>query len=227
MRAFFLALFLITSVIFSPAHAKEYGYYNIERIFIESETPSGKQYAISGNYLDQIMNDLALHAKYYPPQFDTPEDRQRAIRDVTILSGMLDIIVKDPNPHPEILLRAGFVNSIGYNLDIAGSSEKTISIFQKLLKVDPGNPQGNYLYGLFLAGANKQTEALPYVQKAIAADIVDAIYTLGMIYLSLGEKQKALEALESYKQRNPKDDNTSKIIEAIRNGRIEFKKSPS
>ena len=209
---------------FSLAQAKEYGNYDPKRIVTFSETPSGKQAGIDLNYLDQILNDLGLHATNYPPQFDTPQDRQRAIQDIKTLSGMLDILLSDPSPNPEILLRAGFINSLGHNLDIPGSGEKTSAIFQRLLSASPSDPRANYMYGRFLAGANKPEEAIPHLEKALAAGVGDAAYALGMTYLSLGDKEKALENLEDYRKRSPNDGNAAVIIDAIRNGKIERKK---
>ena len=79
------------------------------------------------------------------------------------------------------------------------------------------------MYGRFLAGAKKPKEAIPYLEKALEAGVGDAAYALGMTHLSLGDKQKALENLEDYRKRRPNDENTVKIIDAIRNGTIEFK----
>jgi hypothetical protein len=132
---------------FSLAHAKEYGTYDTRCMITVSESASGKKYGFDIKYLDQMPNDLALHAKHYPPQFDTPQDRQRAVEDVKTLSGMLDILVNGPSSDPDFLWRAGYLNSLGYNLDISGSADKVTAIFQKLLAAAPSDPRGNYLYG--------------------------------------------------------------------------------
>lgn len=146
-----------------------------------------------------------------------------AIQDVKTLSGMLDVLINGPTPNPELLIRAGLLNSIGYNLGITGSVEKTNSIFQRLLSVAPSDPRGNYMYGTFLAGAGKPNEALPYLEKALAVGVVDSAYAIGMTYLTLGDKAKALENLEAYKRLKQDDTNVGKLIEAIRNGKVEVK----
>ena len=79
------------------------------------------------------------------------------------------------------------------------------------------------MYGTFLAGVGKPKEALPYLEKALAVGVVDAAYAIGMTYLSLGDKEQALKSLENYKQRKPSDENVVKLIDAIRNGKIEIK----
>jgi tetratricopeptide (TPR) repeat protein len=224
-----VTLFLLSALLSSSslAYGKEYGDYDPKRILTFTETSSGKSYGIDGRYLDQILNDLSFHAKNYPTQFDSHQDRQRAIQDVKTLSGMLDILINGPNPHPELLWRAGFLNSMGHNLDILGSAEKAVAIFQKSLSISPSDPRSNYMYGTLLASIGKWDEALPYLQKAHSAGVADAAYSLGMTYLSLGQKEKALEHLEIYRQRNPNDGNIGKLIDGIRNGKLEIKKSSS
>jgi len=221
----FLFVILVAAMI-PGASAKEYGSYDLKRLLTVSETPSGKKRGFDVAYLDQMLNDLSAHAKNYPPQFDTPQDRQRATQDVKAVSGMLDILIDVPNPNPELLARAAYVNSMGHNLDIAGAGEKANSIFLRLLAVAPSDPRGNYMYGTFLANVGKPREALPYLERALAASVSDAAYTIGMTYLSLGDKEQALKNLEDYKRRKPSDGNVEKLIDAIRNGKVEFKRSP-
>lgn len=224
MRKFLFIIFALSLA--STASAREYGTYDPKRLLTVSETPSGKKYGFDSAYLDQMLNDLSAHAKNYPPQFDTPNDKQRATQDVKTLSGMLDVLINVPTPNPELLVRAGYVNSIGHNLDIAGAAEKADSIFRRLLAASPSDARGNYMYGTFLAGVGKPKEALPYLEKALAVGVSDAAYAIGMTYVTLGNKGQALKNLEDYKRRKPGDTNVDKLIDAIRNGKIEFKRAP-
>jgi len=83
------------------------------------------------------------------------------------------------------------------------------------------------MYGTFLASSGKPKEALPYLEKALAVGVTDAAYAIGMVYLTLGNKEKALENLKAYKRRKPNDGNVDKLIDAIRNGKIELKRNPA
>lgn len=83
------------------------------------------------------------------------------------------------------------------------------------------------MYGTFLAGVGKFKEALPYLEKALSVGVVDAAFAIGMTHLTLGDKEQALKYLEDYKRRKPSDGNVDKLIDAIRNGKVEFKRSPS
>ncbi len=224
MRKLLLTIFVL--LLATTASAKEYGSYDPKRLLMVSETPSGKQYNFDGAYLDLMLNDLSAHAKNYPPQFDTPQDKQRATQDVKTLSGMLDVLINVPTPNPELLVRAAHINSMGHNLDVAGAAEKANSIFQKLLTDFPSNPRGNYMYGTFLAGVGKPREALPYLEKALAIGVVDAAYAIGMVHLALGDKEQALKNLQDYKRRKPSDTSVDQLIDVIRNGKIEVQRHP-
>lgn len=220
-----LAVFLMAEIFWGAAVAKDYGHYDPVLILTVTENSFGRKHGIDTIYLDRILDDLAFHAQNYPPQFDSPQDRQRAVRDIKTLSGMLNILVNGQSPHPDILLRAGHLNSIGYNLDVPGSGERTRTCFKKLFETAPSHPQGNYLYGIFLAGAGKPGEAIPYLERAFRAGVTDAAYSLGMVYISMSEQQRALEYLGIYHQRRPNDKHVVKIIEAIRSGNIKVERT--
>lgn len=146
-----------------------------------------------------MLNDLAAHAKNYPPQFDTPQDRQRATQDVKVISGMLDTLVNVPNPTPDLLLRAAHLGSMGHNLEIPGAADKANALFLRLPQLEPAHPRGNYLYGTFLAGAGKPREALLYLEKALAAAHRGCRLHPGHgSYLSLKDQDRALKYLEDY-----------------------------
>lgn len=79
------------------------------------------------------------------------------------------------------------------------------------------------MYGVFLAGAGKPKDALPYFEKALSLGVIDAAYGVGMTYLALGDKEQALKNLEDYKRRKPSDGNVDQLIDAIRNERLRSK----
>ncbi|MBI4756335.1 MAG: tetratricopeptide repeat protein [Betaproteobacteria bacterium] len=206
------------------ASAKEYGKYDPGRLLVVSETPAGKKRGIDVAYLDAMLSDLASHAMRYPPRFDSIEDRQRAARDVTALSGMLEVLANDPAANPELLVRLGMLHSMGHNLDLAGAAQKASVTFQRLLSASPSHPRGNYRYGMFLAGTDRAKEAIPYLEKALAAGVPEAAYTLGMAHLSLGNTEKALIHLDDYHRRHPGDADAAKFVEALRGGKVEVRR---
>jgi tetratricopeptide (TPR) repeat protein len=72
----------------------------------------------------------------------------------------------------------------------------------------------------------KPKEALPHLDKALSLGVSDAAYTIALTYLALGDKEQALKNLEDYRRRVPADGTVDRLLDAIRNGRIEFKRSP-
>lgn len=219
-------LFALLMFITIPlAHSKEYGQYDLKPVRTIVKAKSGNHYGIDVNYLDPILYDLGLHAKNVPPQFGSAEEQQRAVRDINAISGMLDVLVNQPKADPELLVRAGFINTLGRNIGIPGSAKKAHSNFKKLLKIKPADPQGNYLYGTFLAGEGKVKQAIPYLEKALSVGIPDAAYTLGMAYRSLGNKKKALDNFEIFKKRSPfYDESVDGIIEELRKDKTKNKR---
>ncbi|MDO8385569.1 MAG: hypothetical protein Q7T13_04095 [Polaromonas sp.] len=217
---FFVTLLLAAICGASPAWAAPYGNYDARRILSVTDTPTGKRHGIDLQYLDSMLADIASHARNYPPVFDSDADRQRATRDTATLAGMLGLLTQDASAHPEILLRAATVNSYGHNLQINGAAEKANTLFQRLLAAAPDHPRSNHAYGVFLAGVAKPAESLPYLEKALAAGVVDAGYALGLVHLGLGDQARALQYLETYKARVPADPQVAALIEAIRSGKV-------
>ena len=223
MRRIALGTVLLSIAVLGQA--KEYGHYEIKSIATVSQSATG-QHSVTINFslLDQLLADLSIHNNNYPAQFDTAEDRQRAVRDVIAVSKILDILLDNPSPNAEVLLRAAEVNGIGHNLDIPGAGEKAMTDFTALLNRSPDDPRADYLYGKFLVSAGKPREAIPLLEKAKATTALNADWTLGLAYLALNARAKALESLEEYVKRVPNDKNAAKLIDAIRNGAVEFKK---
>jgi tetratricopeptide (TPR) repeat protein len=199
-----------------------YGNYDARRILTMTETPSGKRGGIDMRYLDQMLEGLASGAANYPPKF-SEQDTQRAARDARTVAGMLDILVKDPNAHPEILFRAATVNAMAHNLSVPGAAEKAAVIYQRLLALQPESPRTNFHYGAFLGNTGRFRESVGYLEKALAAGNINAAYSLGLAHLALEDKDKALRYLETYQARGGQAD-VSKFVNALRSGKVEIRR---
>jgi tetratricopeptide (TPR) repeat protein len=208
------------------AMARSYGHYDIKKLITVAETAPGKHSAtINIGYLSQILDDLGRHAATYPPHFESAEDRQRAERDVSTISGLLDPLSTDISHSPPLLMRLALLHAFGHNLDIPDSSQKAVAAFTTLLSLTPNDPQANFRYGVFLATATKNAEGIPYLEKAKSLGILNAEYWLGLSYQLTGDKAKAVENLESYTKRVPSDENAARMLDAVRNGKVEVKTS--
>ena len=203
------------------ALAKEYGQYDFNLILVAAASP-GTGGRLDIGYLDRMMQDIGQHASNYPPHFDSAQDQQRAQRDVGSLMGMLDAGFGAAAP-PELLLRMGILGSFGHNLQIPNAAGYAQVRFIKLLQAKPGDAMANYHYGQLLSGTGRVTEALPYLTKAKDKGVVPALYALGMAHLAQGDKAKAIEMLSAYQQAQPADQSVGKLIQGIRDGKVEVK----
>ena len=196
------------------ALAKEYGQYDL-KLLLGASPPPGKGGTFNVAYLDRVLQDLGQHAANYPPQFDSARDQQRAQRDVGFLMGMLDAGFGAAAP-PEVLLRMGTLGAYGHNLELPNAAAYAQTRFTRLLQTNPEHVAGNYHYGQFLAGTGRAKEALPYLTKAKDKGVVAALYALGMVHLSLGDKPRAIEMLTAYQRAEPTNGSVGKLIQAIR-----------
>jgi tetratricopeptide (TPR) repeat protein len=200
-----------------------YGNYDVRRILTTTETPSGRRGGIDMRYLDRMLADLASGAANYPPKFDE-QDTQRAARDATTVAGMLDILVRDPKAHPEILFRAASVNAMAHNLSVPGAAERASAIYQRLLALQPENPRTNFHYGAFLGNTGRFRESVGYLEKALAGGNINAAYSLGIVHTALGNKDRALRYLETYQARGGRDE-VGTLMQALRTGQVEIKRT--
>lgn len=206
-------------------NAKEYGSYDLKKIVTSTDSPAGKKYGVDGKLIDQILLDLSTHAQDYPPKFDQFADRQRALKDARALGVLMEGLVDAPNTHPEVLIRAAHLYSIAHNLEIPGSADKAAAIYQRLMLMQGSDPRTNFLFGRFLSSAGKPEKGLPLLNKALAGGIDEAAYSLGLSYLALGDKAKALEYLEQYRQKSPDSARLAVVIDAVKSGKLEVKRS--
>ncbi len=206
------------------AQAKEYGQYDVKNLMAVEESTPGKPTAkIDIALLDQMLDDLATHAYRWPVKFDSADDRNRAEHDVVSFSIVLDPLADNFTGSPRMLLRLAMLHAMGHNMDIAGSSDKAVALFTKLLQVAPNDPRANLEFGAFYAKTTKVAEGIPFLEKAKALGAANADYWLGVSYMTLGEKAKALENLESYAKRVPADADVQRMIDAIRNNKVQTK----
>ena len=219
-----LAAICAAFVLLAPTYAlaRAYGQYDL-KLLLEPSPSAGKGGTFNVAYLDRMLQDLGQHAANYPPQFDSAQDQQRAQRNAASLMGMLDAGFGAAAP-PELLLRMGALGTYGHNLELPDAPAYAETRFTRLLQTNPEHVAGNYHYGQFLAGTGRAKEALPYLTKAKDKGVVAALYALGMVHLSLGDKPRAIEMLTAYQRAEPTNGSVGKLIQAIREGKMEVKR---
>jgi tetratricopeptide (TPR) repeat protein len=194
--------------------------HDMRQLLIPASKPGGGG-TLNLAFLDRVLADLALHAADYPPQFDSPEDMQRARKDARTLIGMFHQAFGAAPPQG-LLLRMAMLGTYGHNLDVPEAAAFAQNHFQKLLATDAGHATGNYQYGAFLAATGRPRESLPYLNKARDQGVTPALYSIGMAQLSLGDQKSALVSLDEYLKRNPTDQRVRMLADAIRSGKVKI-----
>jgi hypothetical protein len=135
-----------------------------------------------------IALTVGRHAGTYPVHFQFPDDRQRAERDVSAISSLLDPLSKD------------FL-----------TKRSRLTIRRPTISTAP-----------FWLRRRKRGKACHFWKKAKNLGVVNADYWLGLSYVSVGEKAKAIENLENYTKRVPGDQNAARILDAVRHDNVKF-----
>jgi predicted Zn-dependent protease len=137
---------------------------------------------------------------------------------------VFDTLAETESNEAGFLVRAGFAHSMGHNLDFEGSAKKADSLFRRLLRLHPKHPRGNYFYGMLLAGTRTRAfEGIPFLERALSLGEENASYTLGLLYVQKGDREKGLSFLRRYSKRNPDDAHAIRMIRAVEEDRVQFK----
>ncbi|QYM78721.1 hypothetical protein K0B96_15675 [Horticoccus luteus] len=188
---------------------------------------SAKEVSLSLKSIDSTLSVIAPHAQDFPPSFSSVAERRQIEAQLRELLVMLDAAVAQYPDNPELLFRDGFANAMGHNLDFEGCAQKYFKAFDRLLELKPNDSRANFYYGAFLsATAARQKDSIAYLEKALALGVTDAHYTLAFVYLSQGDKAKALSHLREYAKLHPDEPAIVQKISEIENARIEIRHEP-
>jgi len=169
--------------------------------------------------LTAALNEIAPHARSYPPKFSSPEERVQTEKHLKALLAQLDKISDRYPDDEDILFIKGAANAMGHNLDYPGCADKARAAFDRLLAIDPNNRRALYEYGGFLSGTTLLDKAIPYLDRAVQLGEERAHYTLAFVYIKKGDPQRALPEFEAYLKADPEDATAKKFVADIRSGK--------
>jgi tetratricopeptide (TPR) repeat protein len=162
------------------------------------------EYSIDNEVMGKVYARIAVHSKYYPPEFEGNAQEVEIRAELKNLLNTLDVINKYDTSNLVLLGWVGMLHSLGYNLDLPGSGEKATIAFTELLKLDPDNPEGNYRYGLFLSQtSNGQAESIGYLSSALDLGVKEAKFDLGRTHMQLGNNDLSIQYLKEYAIEEP------------------------
>jgi tetratricopeptide (TPR) repeat protein len=177
---------------------------------------------------EKFINELAPHARYYPPQFESPAQRELMLAQLREMLPSINA-ASDLDPEdPRLLFLKAYANSMGHNLDLSGCAQLAIRAYGELIALRPQFRQAYYYFGGFLAGTKFFADSIPYLQKAIQLGETDAHYTLALVYLMQKDAPAAVAQFKTYLLTNPDNALALKLVAAIESGKdpVGFQFSP-
>jgi len=170
--------------------------------------------------VDDLLQTVALYAGDYPPRFDNAAERTDVTDKLTRLIVLLSAVDTGADVNVEVLRREAFAFNLGCNLHLRNSCDKTAESYQRLLAMTPDDPAANYLYGVFLSGTvSKQSDAVPYLEKAAKLGVKQANFTLATVYLMLHDKDRALSRMQAYSADFPGDAGAKQFIATLQSNK--------
>jgi predicted Zn-dependent protease len=136
----------------------------------------------------------------------------------------LDALVGGHPDDPEFLLRDGFANAMGHNLDFKSCAQRSAKIFEHLLMLRPDDKMANLHYGAFLGGVGRAKESIKYLGKAVELGASEANYSLAITYVMLEDKKQAILHLNTYVSLYPRDEGAKKLLAALESKNLKIER---
>ena len=184
-------------------------------------TPAPTDEIIDVTEVDKDLTLIEGKARHYPTYFSNKIERYKAEKKIKQLTQKLDLIAVDPRASYEVLLRAMKAHVLSRNMDVGPDAAfKSAVYIQRLLKLQPNDPETSFWYGFTLGEGGGFKESIPHLDKAMKADYQEAYLSLAHSYLQMDHKKDALTMLNNYKIKFPDDAaNTDRLIGEIEAGK--------
>lgn len=154
--------------------------------------------------IDDFLSIAEGKARHYPPHFANRQERSGYENKLKTISQQLDTLAANPNASFDVLIRAFKASVMGRNLDLGSSyTTKSLTYAQRLLKINPNDPEANFWFGFGLSEGGGQSEAIPYLNKAMQGGLQEAYLSAANNYIALEQKKNAIQTLKNYKIKFP------------------------
>lgn len=156
--------------------------------------------------VDDFLQLVEGKARHYPPQFTDKNERRGYETKLREVTNQLDALAAPDNASYDVLIRAFKATVMARNLDLGQQyTTKSLKYGQRLLKINPNDPETNFWFGFNLSEGGGQREAIPYLDKAMKAGVQEAYLSTVNNYLFLDQKKNALTTLHNYKVKYPQE----------------------
>lgn len=169
--------------------------------------------------IDDFLQMVEGKARHYPPRFSDRQERRGFEAKLRDVSQQLDTLAARPNASFDVLLRAFKASVMGRNLDLGSMyTTKSLTYAQRILRVNPDDPEVNFWFGFGLSEGGGQREAIPYLDKAMKAGVQEAYLSATNNYIALEHKKNAIQTLSNYKTKYPQEAEVAdRLIQEIEN----------
>ncbi|HQW54407.1 MAG TPA: hypothetical protein PLQ39_05825 [Acinetobacter sp.] len=154
--------------------------------------------------IDDFLQLVEGKARHYPPRFNDRQERKGYETKLKEITQKLDALAEQPNASLDILSRAFKASVMARNLDLGTSyTGKSLTYAQRILALVPNDPETNFWFGFGLSEGGGQREAIPYLDKAMKANVQEAYLAATNNYLGMEQKKNAIQTLKNYKIKFP------------------------
>ena len=171
--------------------------------------------------IDDFLQLVEGKARHYPPRF--PERQERKGYEVKLreTTQKLDALAEKPNASLDVLTRAFKASVMARNLDLGTAyTSKSLTYAQRILAINPNDPETNFWFGFGLSEGGGQREAIPYLDKAMKGGVQEAYLSAANNYLWLEQKKNAIQTLKNYKINYPDEaEVTDRLIKEVETGK--------
>lgn len=176
--------------------------------------------------LSRFLAEVEPYIRGWPPRFRDAEHQKQLTGQVTQAVSEIDALGIGNIPDAAQLTYVAQILAMGHNLDMPTAGKARVA-FEAVLAKNPESRRANYLLGMMLISTKSHHfESLPYLEKAYALGEMDALFSIGLLQLEQGEKEKGLESLERYSRARPELEHPRRVIQAVKDGKLTFKRSP-
>ena len=171
--------------------------------------------------IDDFLQLVEGKARHYPPRFTERQERKGYEVKLKEITHKLDALAEKPNASMDILTRAFKASVMARNLDLGTAyTSKSLTYAQRILEINPNDPETNFWFGFGLSEGGGQREAIPYLDKAIKGGVQEAYLSAANNFLWLEQKKNALQTLKKYKINYPDEaEVVDRLIQEVESGK--------
>ncbi|ENX35388.1 hypothetical protein F889_01057 [Acinetobacter colistiniresistens] len=194
---------------------------------IDSKQRSMKYAVLAGDNeiditeVDDFLQLVEGKARHYPPRFPDRQERKGYEAKLKETTQKLDALAEKPNASLDVLTRAFKASVMARNMDLGTAyTTKSLTYAQRILAINPNDPETNFWFGFGLSEGGGQREAIPYLDKAMKGGVQEAYLSAANNYLWLEQKKNALQTLRNYKVSYPDEaEVTDRLIKEVESGK--------